>query len=123
MIGKICISTFPYYDIHQNKRLFKQRPVLVIGGPRNRDYTVLPISTISRPENIDAEYDIRIDPQEYPELKLDKISYVRVHKQTTVHEGDVRKEISNMRGEYEQLYLDIMSKLEEFNKTIIDNAL
>lgn len=123
MTGKICISIFPYYDIRTNKKSFKTRPALVIGGPRNHDYTVLPVSTISRPENIDAEYDIKVVPEAYPKLNFDKVSYVRVHKQTTIHESEIKKVIADMREEYEELYLAIMEKLEEFNASIIDKAL
>lgn len=123
MIGKLCISTFPYYDICTHKKRFKKRPVLIIGGPRNHDYTVLPVSTISRPENIDAEYDIKVAPEIYPKLNFKKVSYIRVHKQTTIHENEIRKVIANMREEYEELYLIIIEKLEEFNESILDKAL
>lgn len=123
MIGKICVSTFPYYDSIKNKKSFKKRPVLVIGGPRNHDYTVLPISSVSRSENIDAEFDIKVTPQSHPELQLKKVSYIRVHKQTIVHESDLRGTIADMRTDSEELYLEIMEKLEIFNASIVENAL
>ena len=123
MIGKICVSTFPYYDSVRNKKSFKKRPVLVIGGPRNHDYTVLPISSVSKSENIDAEFDVKVTPQSHPELQLNKVSYIRVHKQTTVHESDIRGVIADMRTDSEELYLGIMEKLEVFNALIVENSL
>ena len=61
MIGKICIAIFPFYDIKLKKNLYKQRPVLIIGEAINNDYTILPVSTITKKENIDIYYDIAID--------------------------------------------------------------
>jgi len=123
MIGKIYASVVPYYDRIQKKNSFKKRPVLIIAGPRNNDYTVLPISTVSIKANLDEEYDIEITPQKYPNLHLNKVSYVRVHKQTTVHQASLTSEISDMKAAYSDLYLDILSKLEEYNAHVIKNAL
>lgn len=123
MIGKIYSSITPYYDRAQNRNSFKKRPVLVISGPRNNDYTVLPISTVSIQSNLDSEYDVKLDPTMYPQLNLNRISYVRTHKQTTVHKASLTTEISDFRNVYEDLYLTILEKLEKFNGEIMDSAL
>ena len=123
MIGKIYSTVFPYYDSKSQKNSFKKRPVLIIGGPRNNDYTVLPISTVTKKANLDSEYDLEINPANYPLLHLDKLSYVRVHKQTTVHKVSLTSLIGDMKTEYADLYLNVLEKLEEFNKITIDNAL
>ncbi len=123
MIGKIYSTVFPYYDSKTQKNSFKKRPVLIIGGPRNNDYTVLPISTVTKKANLDSEYDLEINPANYPLLHLDKLSYVRVHKQTTVHKVSLTSLIGDMKTEYADLYLSVLEKLEEFNKITIDNAL
>ncbi len=123
MIGKIYSSVVPFYDSQKKVNSFKKRPVLIIGGPRNNDYTVLPISTVTKKANLDSEYDLEIDPTNYPLLHLDKLSYVRVHKQTTVHKVSLASLIGDMKTEYADLYLNVLEKLEEYNKITIDNAL
>ena len=52
-----------YYNTKEHRLAWKSRPILIIGEPRNNDYTVLPVSTISRKENLDAEFDVEIDPR------------------------------------------------------------
>ena len=111
MIGKIYSSVTPFYDSKKGMNSFKRRPVLIINGPRNNDYTVLPVSTVTHTEHIDSEYDVRVEPDKYPKLNLNRISYIRTHKQTTVHR------------EYEDLYLSVLEKLESFNKMVMENAL
>lgn len=123
MIGEIYSSVVPFYDIKSGKNSFKSRPVLILSGPRNNDYTILPISSVTKKQNLDSEYDIELNPQTYPNLNLQKICYVRVHKQTTVHMASLNREISNLKDEYENLYLSILSKLDEYNKFILENAL
>lgn len=123
MIGKIYFSITPFYDIAAGKQKFKSRPVLIIGGPRNNDYTVLPVSTITNKVNLDATYDYKIDPAQYPNSNLTKISYVRVHKQTTVHQAQIINCVCDLRKEYEDVYLDILTLLEQYNKELSTNAL
>lgn len=123
MIGKIYASITPFYDSRNKINSFKRRPVLIIGGPRNNDYTVLPVSTITRREHIDPDYDIKIEPHEYPNLNLNRISYIRTHKQTTVHQASLIKQIGDLKANYEDLYVTILEKLENFNRNMIDNAL
>lgn len=123
MIGKIYASVTPFYDSAKQTNSYKKRPVLIIGGPRNNDYTILPISTVTNKVNLDTDYDIEIDPVKYPKLNLNKMCYVRTHKQTTVHKASLTSQIGNMKDEYEDLYLHVMTKLEEFNNLILENAL
>ena len=85
MIGKLYTCMVEYYNTKEHRPSWKSRPILIIGEPRNNDYTVLPVSTISRKENLDAEFDVEIDPAVYSALGLNKVSYVRTHKQLTVH--------------------------------------
>ena len=123
MIGKIYSTTTPFYNRVTRQNEFKNRPVLVISGPRNNDYTVLPISTITKRENLDVDYDILLTPDKYPMLNLKKECYVRTHKQTVFHRANFTKEIGNMKTNYSELYIDILEKVEEFNKKIMDDAL
>lgn len=123
MIGKICSASTPYYDAVKKVRSIKSRPALIIAGPRNNDYTILPISKISKKEYVDSEYDIHISKVDYPKLNLNHDSYIRVHKQTTVHKNSATRIIADLKGEYEELYIFVLEKLEQYNKEIQNNAL
>lgn len=123
MIGQIYSSVTPYYDVRTGRNSFKRRPVLIISGPQNNDYTVLPVSTVSRKENLDRDFDIEVEPSDYPNLNLNHTCYIRTHKQTTVHKASLVRKIADMKSEYEDLYLEILEKCEEFHKSVIDNAL
>ena len=123
MIGKIYSSVIPFYDSAKQTNSYKKRPVLIIGGPRNNDYTVLPISTVTKKTNLDADYDIEVEPTKYPLLNLNKVSYVGTHKQTTVHRASLTTQIGNMKDDYEDLYLNVLEKLEEFNNMTLNDAL
>ena len=123
MIGKIYWSVFPYYNSKTGKRDFKKRPVLVISGPRNNDYTVLPISSVSIKNNLDPEYDVEINPANYPSLGLTKICYIRTHKQSVVHQASLTSKLGDLKEDYQELYLKVLLKLEEFNKDVLNNSL
>ena len=120
--GFICYSTFPYFDISTHKNQFKKRPVLVLAKADSGDYNVLPISTITATQHIDADYDIKVDPLNYPKLKLSKVSYVRIHKQSTAYESSLSF-VSDMKKEYPDLFLKILEILEEYNKKIMNECL
>lgn len=47
MVGKVYLSVVEYYDSKTKTTRKKGRPVLVVAGPRNNDYTVLPIPPLS----------------------------------------------------------------------------
>ena len=111
MIGKLYSSVTPFYDSAKGTNSYKRRPVLIINGPQNNDYTILPVSTISRKENIDPEYDVKEEPDDYPKLNLAHTSYIRTHKQTTVHQASLVKEIGDLKTEYEELYLMVLERV------------
>ena len=101
----------------------KSRPALVLAKADADDYIVLPVSTITQKENIDPYYDIEVDPALYPKLNFQKVSYIRTHKQTVVNRANMGDEISNLCKEYEDLYLEVLTKREEFSKNITEQAL
>ena len=123
MIGKIYCSVVPYYDVLKKANSFKARPVLILGKSDAGDYVVLPISRVTKSANISAEYDIPVIPSQYPLLNLKALSYIRVHKQTTIHSASIDKMISDMKSNYLDLYLSVLTKLEQYNNTLMTNAL
>lgn len=123
MIGKAYVSTFPFYDNKAHKMSFKNRPVLIVGQADSNDYVILPISRITNQNNIDSYYDVLLEPADVPLMKLKQRSYVRTHKQSIVHNGELTKEIADFRNAYSDKYLDIISRMEEFQKKLVSNAL
>lgn len=123
MIGKLCKASTPFYDNVRKSMSYKNRPALILAKADADDYVILPVSSITRKQNIDPVYDIAIDPSMYPRLNLTKTSYVRTHKQTIVHRNSLVGVISDMRLEYEDLYLKILEKREQFSKEITEQAL
>lgn len=114
-----------FFDIKTNTTKIKSRPVLILSSTRNNDYTILPISTITNKVNMDTDYDIKIDPVSYPKLKLKQISYVRTHKRTFIHQASVDRNnvIGDLKKDYEELFLKILEKVQEFDNKVIDDAL
>lgn len=102
---------------------FKKRPVLIIGQADTTDYVILPISRVTNRDNFDTYFDVQIEPTNVPLMNLLQCSYVRTHKKSVVHIGELDREIVNFREEYQDIYLDIIAKMEEFQKSIIENAL
>ena len=125
MIGKIYVSMVEFYDAKNQKNSIKARPVLILSDVRNNDFTVLPISTISNTQNIDWDYDIEVNPQIYQNLNLKKISYIRTHKRIYLHQAGVDKTkiLGDIKNDYPNLFLEILEKMEKFNKEILENAL
>lgn len=123
MIGKAYVSIFKYYDNAKAKMSFKKRPVLIVGKADDTDYIVLPISRVSKRENLDEYYDVLLNPDAVPKLNLTQHSYVRTHKQSVVNIVELYREITDFKKDYMDIYLDIISKMEEFQKNLIDNAL
>lgn len=78
---------------------------------------------MSNKSNLDSDYDIEADPVKYPLLNLNKVSYIRTHKQTVVHQGALTTQIGDLKLHYEDLYLTVLGKLEDFNKHVMDTAL
>lgn len=123
MIGKIYKARTPYYDRVTHTMSYKARPALVLAKADVDDYVVLPVSSISIKSNIDPIYDIEIDPVSYPKTNLTHTSYVRTHKQTVVHRANLSDKIGDLKTEYEDLYLKILERREEFNNSITLQAL
>lgn len=123
MIGKAYISTFQFYDNRNHSMAFKNRPVLIVGKADATDYVILPISRVTNSANLDSDYDFQITPQDVPLMNLSQISYSRTHKQSVVHAGELTREIVDFKKEYPDKYVDVIAKMEEFQKSIIDNAL
>lgn len=122
MIGKAYVSTFKYYNNKTHRLDFKNRPVLIIGQADSTDFVILPISRVTNHNNIDSYYDVPIEPEEVPLLHLKQRSYVRTHKQSIVNAGELTKEIVDFRKEYPNQYEEILSKMEEFQKKMIQSA-
>lgn len=123
MIGKVYLSVVNYYDNHTRTTRRKGRPVLIVAGPRNHDYTVLPISTIKNRQNLDPDYDILIDAGARACLSLSDECFIRTHKQTTVHEGELIKEKGDMKRDQEDLYLKALEKMEDYQRDILNQAI
>ena len=123
MIGKLYSVLMPYYDIVNGTNSYKKRPALIIANADKEDYVILPVSTITKKWNIDPVYDIEIDPGKYPELHLNKLSYVRTHKQTIIHRSMLGSIIGDLKGCYNELYLLILEKRDDFSKNITAQAL
>lgn len=123
MIGKAYVSVFPFYDMNLKQMRFKKRPVLIIGQADSKDYVVLPISRVTNQNHIDNYYDIKLEPADFPLMNLTQKSFVRTHKQMVINLGELVKEILDFRLEYEEVYLTILTRVEEFQKTLITNAM
>lgn len=123
MIGKVYLSTVDFYDIRSNTTRQKTRPVLVVGGPSENDYTVLPISTVTNRNNLNPYYDLPISPQDRVILHLKRDCFIRTHKQMPVHVGALFKEIGDMKRDLPDLYLDAVGKMELFQKALTNHAI
>lgn len=123
MIGKIYTIMTSYYNKATKKMAFKGRPALIIGKADGSDYIVLPISSVRYKDNLDPYYDIEIDLSKYKLLELSKtISYVRTHKQTPVHYGEISTEISDLKGLYPELFNLIIDRVCEFQNEMLKDA-
>ena len=122
MVGDFCLAIFPYYDVRAKKNKFKYRPILVIAEAGQNDWVTLPVSKISHKECIDLEYDIKIEPINYPLMNLTCVSYIRTHKQTVTHRASITKVIINVKKMYPGLYTRVIDKVEEKYKINIIEA-
>lgn len=121
-IGKVYTASTEYYDSKTGLTQRKGRPVLVVGGPKNNDYSVLPISTITKRENVDPDYDIYVDVELRGILSLDRECFIRTHKQMPLHRGSIFKELGNMKDNAPDLYQDVLMRMERFQKEILAQA-
>ncbi len=113
----------PFYDQASGKMRYKVRPVLIVAQADTSDYVALPVSRVTRRENLDPTYDIEIDPAQYPQTGLTAVSYVRTHKQTVVHAGEITTKYGELKAAYGDLYLEILEKRERFSQEISDQAI
>lgn len=125
LINKIVYTSFPYFDIHSKKKKYKSRPVLIIGAEKKKfecDLTMLPISSVSKKEHLNSNFDINIGLKECPDFKCitQDECYVRTHKQSTVHSKDIitSKKFDDLEVEYSEKIVEIKEKLQEFNRTL-----
>jgi uncharacterized protein YifN (PemK superfamily) len=102
---------------------FKKRPVLVVGQADSSDYVVLPISRVTNQSNLDSDYDLEMNPPDFKKMNLTQKSYIRTHKQTVLHAASLTKVIVDFRSEYPDTYLDVISRMEDFQKQLINNAI
>ena len=124
MIGTICISAFKYNDNVKHRMAFKGRPVLIIGQADNSDYVVLPISRVTKKENLNLHYDYEMRPETYSEtsLQLSAVSYVRTHKQAVLNSGEITKQVLDLKHDFPRVYEEIINLVEEFQKKLINDA-
>lgn len=115
MIGEIRWILTPFYDIAQSRNSFKKRPALIFAQSDSGDYNILPLSRVTRKENIHPVFDKKIDPAVYPKTNLTAVSYVRTHKQTVANIAEISGLVCDLRKEYPDLYLEILSLLESYN--------
>ncbi len=122
MIGEAYIAIFPFYDNQQHQMRYKERPVLIVGQCDSTDYVVLPISRVTGRVFLDPFYDVKLDPQDYPLMNLRAVSYVRTHKQTVINLRELKYSITDFKVNYEATYLNIIERMDDFQKRIIDHA-
>lgn len=123
MIGKAYVSVFRFYDAKAKKMSFKNRPVLIVGKADDKDYIILPISRVTNQHNLDCNYDVPIDPADVPLMNLTQRSYIRTHKQAVVNEGQLTGQIVDFRKEYLDIYVDVISKMKDFQEALARKAL
>ena len=124
MIGKIYNArNFPFFDSVKGSMSYGNRPVLIIGIADTGDCNVLPLSRVKNRANIDKDYDVKLEPLNYPKLKLKDTSYIRVHKQNLIHSDNFDFYIGDMANDYPGKYKDIMDKLTEYNEKLLRKAL
>lgn len=123
MIGKVYLSVVDFYSRKLQAVSKKARPVLIVGGPNENDYIVLPISTITRRENLNPCYDILISPEQRTILNLPRECFIRTHKQMTVHSASLLKLKGDMKSDIPDLYLDAVAMMEKFQEEIVMHSI
>ncbi|MCT3168961.1 hypothetical protein U9I39_03980 [Lacticaseibacillus rhamnosus] len=118
-IGELRLSRLPYYDKLLGQEGFKSRPIVIIGAENEygpTDFSVLPVSKISRKKNIDEFFDVKVTQIAYPFLDLDEpVSYIRTHKFYTVNSTDVSADpICLIQSQYPNLYREIRDKFHTY---------
>ena len=103
---------------------FKGRPVLIIWQADAGDYVALPISRVTKRENLDEHFDYEIKPEDYVEsaLQLSEVSFIRTHKQAVLNAGDITKEVLDLKTEFPDVFTQVLDLVEEFQKKMISDA-
>ena len=125
MIGKIVKCLTQYYDARLQRISIKSRPALVLKSPEDDDYVVLPISTIPNRTNVNPVYHIEIDPSKFSRINLTRLSYVRTHRMISIpmQQIDTSIIIGDLKSDYEELFLEIVEKVEQFHNEIMEGLL
>ena len=118
MIGEVRKIITPWYNSASKRREFKSRPCLIL-KEMSGDYAVLPVSSISHQENIDANYDVFVTTDRYPKLNLTRNSYIRTNKMTVANTSEIGDKIGDLAGNYPELLNVIIDKISSFNTEII----
>ena len=112
-----------YYDSALRNVQTKPRPMLIIGQSDMRDYTALPLSTISISANVHKVFDVKIEPKKYPLTRLNRVCFVRTHKSAIINRAAIGTCLCNLKSVYPDLFLDIMVLFEEYCKSLSFDAL
>lgn len=125
MGGKIVKCLTQYYDIGLHRISIKSRPALVLKSPENDDYVVLSVSTIPNRINVNPVYDIEIDPSKFPKINLTRLSYIRTHRMVSIpiQQIDGSIIIGDLKSDYEELFLEIVEKVEQFHNEVMKDLL
>ena len=116
-----------YYNAKQKKERIKSRPVLIIAEPigkKDTEYTVLPISTVSRTEFHNEDYDVKLTAKKLTKAKFDQDCYVKTQKRTTIYKSniDFKKCIVDLKKEYPGIYGNILKRMTLFDQMIVKEA-
>lgn len=122
-IGSLVKVRFPYFDAKAQRNKIKARPMLIIGAEKDLlpcDFTVLPISRVSKKQYLSKAYDVELTDAQVEKLSLAyKPSYIRVHKQSYANSRDVDADIiSNLKELDPDLYDLIKKKHKEFSESL-----
>lgn len=125
LIGHIYSSKFQFYNTQTRQVEFKDRPVLIIGIEKENgpcDLTVLPLSSVSKKENLLPKYDVEIIYNSYPLTGLSSrypSSYCRTSKVTTISSHDLGlRSRCDLKSVYPNLYSDIQSAYNEYQQNL-----
>lgn len=118
-IGKIYPTYMQYFCRIEKRELKKSRPVLIIQEPSALDmeYTVLPISTVSKKQFFHPLFDIPLHPSLYPKLFVNRVCYIRSHKQTLVYRNsiDFKHCFGDLIQDYPCLFEDVIQAMKQYD--------
>lgn len=125
-VGKVFPSFFRYRNSKSGEVGIKVRPSMIVGVPDNpfdKEFLVLPVSTMVKQEFINPEYDVYISPNEFPKCSFNRPCYIRCHKRTVIYktEFDFRKCIADIKNDYPEVFEDIMSRMHKYDEYIYKN--